>query len=65
MEVDGDVQVGAPEKGDDLAQYNLDEYDEDDAKEDGMYVDAVYSSILIFLFRRHGSIQQYQRTHVL
>jgi periodic tryptophan protein 1 len=36
MEVDGDVQVGAPEKGDDLAQYNLDEYDEDDVKEDGM-----------------------------
>jgi periodic tryptophan protein 1 len=36
MEVDGDVQVDAPEKGDDLAQYNLDEYDEDDVKEDGM-----------------------------
>ncbi|KAG2365547.1 WD40-repeat-containing domain protein [Suillus spraguei] len=36
MEVDGDVQVMAPEKEDDLAQYNLDEYDEDDVKEDGM-----------------------------
>ncbi|KAG2138333.1 transductin family protein/WD-40 repeat family protein [Suillus clintonianus] len=36
MEVDGDVQVDEPEKGDDLAQYKLDEYDEDDVKEDGM-----------------------------
>ncbi|KAG1872194.1 transductin family protein/WD-40 repeat family protein [Suillus subluteus] len=36
MEVDGDVQVDAPAKGDDLAQYKLDEYDEDDVKEDGM-----------------------------
>lgn len=36
MEVDGDAQVKAPEKEDDLAQYNLDEYDEDDVKEDGM-----------------------------
>ncbi|KAG1737750.1 transductin family protein/WD-40 repeat family protein [Suillus lakei] len=36
MEVDGDVQVDVPAKGDDLAQYKLDEYDEDDVKEDGM-----------------------------
>ncbi|KAG1766522.1 transductin family protein/WD-40 repeat family protein [Suillus placidus] len=36
MEVDGDVQADAPEQGDDLAQYNLDEYDEDDVKEDGV-----------------------------
>ncbi|KAG2344956.1 WD40 repeat-like protein [Suillus weaverae] len=36
MEVDGDVQADVPENGDDLAQYNLDEYDEDDAKEDGV-----------------------------
>ncbi|KAG1855327.1 transductin family protein/WD-40 repeat family protein [Suillus subalutaceus] len=36
MEVDGNVQVDAPAKGDDLAQYKLDEYDEDDVKEDGM-----------------------------
>ncbi|KAG1741823.1 transductin family protein/WD-40 repeat family protein [Suillus paluster] len=37
MEVDGDVKVDdVPAKGDDLAQYKLDEYDEDDVKEDGM-----------------------------
>ncbi|KAG2141186.1 transductin family protein/WD-40 repeat family protein [Suillus bovinus] len=36
MEVDGDVQVDVPEKGDDLAQYKLDEYDDDEVKEDGM-----------------------------
>ncbi|KAG1801171.1 transductin family protein/WD-40 repeat family protein [Suillus variegatus] len=35
MEVDGEVQVDVPEKGDDLAQYKLDEYDDDDVKEDG------------------------------
>ncbi|KAG2341813.1 WD40 repeat-like protein [Suillus weaverae] len=34
MEVDGDVQADVPEKEDDLAQYNLDKYDEDDVKED-------------------------------
>lgn len=36
MEVDGGVQAELPAKGDDLAQYKLDEYDEDDVKEDGM-----------------------------
>ncbi|KAG0695397.1 transductin family protein/WD-40 repeat family protein [Suillus ampliporus] len=37
MEVDGDVQTDAtPAKDDDLAQYKLDDYDEDDVKEDGM-----------------------------
>lgn len=41
MEVDGDVQVDVPEKGDDLAQYKLDEYDDDDVKEDGTSVDSV------------------------
>ncbi|KAG1758498.1 WD40-repeat-containing domain protein [Suillus occidentalis] len=36
MEVDVGVQPELPAKGDDLAQYKLDEYDEDDVKEDGM-----------------------------
>ncbi|KAG2741555.1 transducin family protein/WD-40 repeat family protein [Suillus brevipes Sb2] len=36
MEVDGNVQANLPAKGDDLAEYKLDEYDEDDVKEDGM-----------------------------
>jgi hypothetical protein len=57
MEVDGNVQADMPAKGDDLAQYKLDEYDEDDIKEDGMSLDTAYS--LMLMFRRHGSIQQY------
>ncbi|KAG1738104.1 uncharacterized protein EDB91DRAFT_1249413 [Suillus paluster] len=37
VSIDGDVPVdGALAKGDDLAQYKLDEYDEDDVKEAGM-----------------------------
>lgn len=35
VRVRGDVQVDVPEKGDDLAQYKLDDYDDDDVKEDG------------------------------
>ena len=39
MEVDGEVPTsGAPAKEDDLAEYNLDEYDDDDAKEEGASV---------------------------
>lgn len=57
MEVDGGVQAELPAKGDDLAQYKLDEYDEDDVKEDGMPLDTAYSPML--MFRRHGPIQQY------
>ena len=39
MEVDGEVPTsGAPAEKDDLAEYNLDEYDDDDAKEEGASV---------------------------
>lgn len=49
MEVDGEVPTnGVPVTKDDLAEYNLDDYDDDDVKEDGMSVSVVWASLISF-----------------
>lgn len=49
MEVDGEVKDGGvPAKKDDLAEYNLDDYDEDDVKEDGMSLSMALASLISF-----------------
>ena len=43
MEVDGDVPTDGAAEKDDLAEYNLDDYDDDDVKEEGMPVSATWA----------------------